>query len=56
MRCSCCNKALSNQEATAKFSSGVFTDMCNKCLSTIEEDVTIMDSEYGVDEYEERED
>lgn len=41
MRCNCCNRALSNQEATSKFSSGVYTDMCNKCLSTIAEDVVV---------------
>lgn len=41
MRCYCCQKRLSNAESTAKFSSGAYTEMCNQCLSTIQEDVTI---------------
>ena len=41
MRCYCCNKVLSSQEATRRFSeSQVFVDMCNECLNTIEVDVT----------------
>ena len=40
MRCSCCNKALSNVESTRKFASGEYTDMCNKCLGTISDDVS----------------
>ena len=43
MRCQCCNKNLSDFEATRKFKredkSVVFADMCNNCASTIEEDV-----------------
>lgn len=41
MRCYCCNKILSSQEATRRFQeSQEFADMCNECLSTIEVDVT----------------
>lgn len=44
MRCYCCNKILSNQEATRKFkTSGEFVDMCNKCLTTVDEDVQYTD-------------
>lgn len=46
MRCFACNRLLNNQEATRKFSSGVFTDMCNKCLGTIEEDVSLQEDLY----------
>jgi hypothetical protein len=45
MRCNCCNRPLSNSEATRKFSSGTFTDMCNHCLETISEDVECIDSD-----------
>lgn len=50
MRCFCCNKALSNVEATRKFASGVFTDMCTKCLGTISEDVSVQEDEYNEEE------
>lgn len=40
MRCYCCNKVLSNQESTRKFSSGEYTDMCTPCLNTIQDDVS----------------
>lgn len=53
MRCYCCQKRLSNAESTAKFSSGAYTEMCNACLSTIQDDVTIAEdglSEEDVDD------
>jgi len=53
MRCECCNRALSNQESTSKFLSGEYTNMCNKCLSTIEEDVQTMDSDIDGEDIEE---
>lgn len=44
MRCYCCNKVLSSQEATRRFKeSGEFADMCNDCLSTIDDDVEVTD-------------
>jgi hypothetical protein len=50
MRCYCCNKLLKPSEATRKFKeSGVFTDMCNECLSTISEEVETVEGE-GNDE------
>lgn len=40
MRCYCCNKALSDYEATRKsVTTGNFLDMCNKCYGTISGDV-----------------
>lgn len=40
MRCYCCNKALSDYEATRKsVSTGNFLDMCNKCYGSISGDV-----------------
>jgi len=41
MRCSCCNVVLTTQESTRKFTvSGDYVDMCNKCLRTIDDDVS----------------
>ena len=40
MRCYCCNKALSDYEATRKsVTTGNFLDMCNKCYSSISSEV-----------------
>jgi len=44
MRCQCCNKVLNTQEATRRFkASNTFVDMCNGCLSTIEDDVEVVE-------------
>jgi hypothetical protein len=44
MRCYCCNKALSDYEATRKsVTTGDFLDMCNKCYSTISGDVLALE-------------
>ncbi len=32
MRCQCCNARLTNREATRKFPSGEFCDMCDEFL------------------------
>lgn len=56
MRCYCCNKILTTQEATAKFAeSGNFTEMCNDCLTTIVEDVAVEDSDTAYTEESEDE-
>lgn len=40
MRCSACNVILSTTESVRRFKgSGEFVDLCNKCLSTISDDV-----------------
>ena len=40
MRCYCCNKALSDYEATRKsVTTGQFLDMCNKCYGSISGDI-----------------
>ena len=40
MRCYCCNKALSDYEATRKsVTTGNFLDMCNKCYGSISGEV-----------------
>jgi hypothetical protein len=40
MRCYCCNRALSDYEATRKsVTTGNFLDMCNKCYGSISGDV-----------------
>jgi len=39
MRCYCCNHVLSTAESTRKFAeSGNYTEMCNTCLATIDDD------------------
>lgn len=40
MRCRCCDKRLSDFEATRKhINTGEYLDMCNKCYSTIDKQV-----------------
>jgi hypothetical protein len=40
MRCYCCDKNLSDFESTRKSATtGEFLDMCNKCYSTIKDDI-----------------
>ena len=40
MRCYCCNKILSDFESTRKSAStGEYLDMCNKCYSTIKDEL-----------------
>lgn len=40
MRCYCCDKALNDFESTRKsVTTGDYLDMCNKCYSTIRDDV-----------------
>ena len=46
MRCFCCNHILTPAESVRKFSSGAFTEMCTKCLSTIDDDVVVQE-DYG---------
>jgi NAD-dependent SIR2 family protein deacetylase len=54
MRCVACNVILTTQEATRKFEeSGEFVDLCNKCLSTIDEDVTYTDGNHDQKEDDE---
>jgi hypothetical protein len=58
MRCAACNVILSTSESVRRFKgSGDFVDLCNKCLSTISDDVETVDGEAedeeGVDDYTE---
>jgi hypothetical protein len=40
MRCYCCNKALSDYEATRKsVTTGNFLDMCNKCYGSVSSEI-----------------
>jgi hypothetical protein len=40
MRCYCCDRALSDFESTRKSATtGEYLDMCNKCYSTIKDDL-----------------
>ena len=46
MRCSCCNVMLTDFETTMRrASNSEFIDMCEKCLSTIEDDVKVITRE-----------
>ena len=57
MKCECCDKILTSQEATRKFKeSGTFVDMCNECLDTISDDVEVTDGyQEGDDGYDDEE-
>jgi hypothetical protein len=59
MRCHCCDKNLNDYESTRKsVSTGEYLDMCNKCYSTISDDL-LSEVRYDLydgneeDEYEE---
>ena len=63
MRCYCCNKILSDFEATRKsIKTNEYLDMCNKCYNTISDDLLTYersdlydeqeDGDDGVDDYE----
>jgi hypothetical protein len=50
MKCSCCDVILSTRESVRKFkSSGEYVDMCDKCLSTISDDVTVIEGKVTED-------
>lgn len=54
MRCYCCNKILSDFEATRKsIKTNEYLDMCNKCYNTISEDLLTYER---TDLYDEAED
>ena len=45
-RCVCCNAILTPSESVRRFKeSQEFVDMCNKCLSTISDDVQVVDGD-----------
>ena len=51
MRCYACNCVLSKQEATQKFAeSNTFTELCNKCLHTIDDDELGLEDGCGEEE------
>jgi hypothetical protein len=44
MRCYCCNKALTDFEATRKSTTtDEYLDMCNKCYGTVKSDMPSME-------------
>ena len=54
MRCHCCDKNLNDYESTRKsVSTGEYLDMCNKCYSTVSDDLL---SEVRYDLYDGNED
>jgi hypothetical protein len=54
MRCICCDKNLNDYESTRKsVSTGEYLDMCNKCYSTVSDDLL---SEVRYDLYDGNED
>lgn len=53
MRCYCCDRLLTPQEATRKFTlSNTYTDTCDKCLREIEADTTDGEGYEEKEEYE----
>lgn len=56
MRCYCCNTPLSGAQAVRRFKdSNEFTDMCDRCLETISDDVETVDGDIPPEEDEEEE-
>ena len=56
MRCHCCNKMLSDFEATRKsVHTNEYLDMCNKCYATISDDLLTYERTdlYDEEDYEE---
>lgn len=52
MRCLSCNTQLTDREATRKYaSSGTFIDLCNKCFSTIADDIPDIESDNIADDF-----
>lgn len=44
MHCQCCDKLLTDYEATRRsVTTGEFIDLCNQCYSTISKDVLTLD-------------
>jgi hypothetical protein len=63
MRCYCCDKNLNDFESTRKHATtGEYLDMCNKCYSTVSDDLLSVErydlydgneDDYEEDEYDE---
>lgn len=50
MRCLACDRRLNDRESTRRYSSsGDFIDLCDRCFSTISDDVPDLDSDPGAD-------
>ena len=57
MRCYCCNKILSDFEATRKsIKTNEYLDMCNKCYNTISDDLLTYERSDLYDEAEDSDD
>ena len=55
MKCYACDCILTPQESVRRFEeSQEFVDLCNKRLTTIEDDVETVDGEYAEDDYEDQ--
>jgi hypothetical protein len=55
MRCECCDRILSDLEATSKFKgSGTYTNMCTTCIRSLPDDVEVVNrSDLEEDVYDE---
>jgi hypothetical protein len=42
MHCDCCDRLLSDSEATARFESGAYVSMCRKCSDFLPKEVRII--------------
>ena len=53
MRCVACNVILTPQESVRRFKeSRAFVDMCNKCLSTISDEIPVAEGSLNEGQYE----
>lgn len=58
MRCLACDKRLNDRECTRKYSSNnSFVDLCDRCFSTVSDDIAEVEEEWdGASEFMEEED
>lgn len=53
MRCFACDVRLTHREATRKFASGEFCDLCDECLGTIQDGLEVFETDVEEDSAEE---
>jgi hypothetical protein len=57
MRCLSCDRRLSDRESTRKYaSSGTFVDLCDRCFSTVSEEIPDIESDIPFEDHFDTED
>lgn len=53
MRCLACNKRLNDKERTRKYaSSGTFVDLCDRCFSTVADEIPDLEGDIPFDDFD----